>query len=323
MKSASESAVEAGRDDAPGSAPRIADDESAPRCTTGTAVDRSYDFAGFARAQGPTTATFCRNSSRFRARSRLPSRTALACSIAAALTQLFSDKGLSVTGLVFLFLALLFLSVAVSVWRIVTLPRRVARGVRSVRTAVGVVQQRQADKAAGKPVAPINVLAIAGIVLAFGGIIVARTASAIIGLGMIVIGMGVMLIGTRLYQAEQSRTQHGGDPQLQNGWNPGPGVYGAPPTIAQTTPDWSAAFGTSPSVAGLSLQPIAPVHSHSPYPAQDLPGSNAAHRGNSQGSSRFNTPPNWPPNPPGWAPGPDWRPDSSWPPAPPGWQFWT
>lgn len=63
---------------------------------------------------------------------------------------------------------------------------------------------------------------------------------------------------------------------------------------------------------------LTPPRSGAQYPHS--PSSAVAQ---SQGSSRFNSPPGWPVPPPGWTPSPDWSPDASWPPAPPGWQFWS
>jgi hypothetical protein len=84
-----------------------------------------------------------------------------------------------------LLVALFILCIGVVVWRLVTLPMRLGR---SVQRLSHTVQQRQADKAAGKPVAPISFLGLAGVAVAIVGIIVARTSSGITGMGLIVVG---------------------------------------------------------------------------------------------------------------------------------------
>lgn len=104
---------------------------------------------------------------------------------------------------------------AVVVYRVGTLPGRLGR-------ASAAVQRRQADKAAGKPVAPINLLAVAGVVLAIAGIIVARTASAIFGLGIMVVGLGLILIGSQMAKAQRNRSGQGGYAQQPSGWYPDP-----------------------------------------------------------------------------------------------------
>jgi hypothetical protein len=116
-----------------------------------------------------------------------------------------------------LFGALFVLCAGFVVWRFVTLPMRLGRSVQRLSRAV---QQRQADKAAGKPVTPINYVGIAGAALAIVGLIVARTTSAITGLGMMVIGMGVVLIGVKMAKEKQSSTGQDGYTQQENGWNP-------------------------------------------------------------------------------------------------------
>lgn len=74
------------------------------------------------------------------------------------------------------------------------------------------IKQRSADKAAGKPVAPINVTGIAGVVLAIGGVIVSRTTSAMFGLAMIVIGAVMIVIAAKAAKANQSHTDRDGLP---------------------------------------------------------------------------------------------------------------
>ncbi|MUL78797.1 hypothetical protein [Mycolicibacterium sp. CBMA 226] len=74
------------------------------------------------------------------------------------------------------------------------------------------IKQRSADKAAGKPVAPINVMGIVGVVLAVGGVIVSRTTSAIFGLVMIVIGAVMILIAAKAAKANQPHADHDGLP---------------------------------------------------------------------------------------------------------------
>lgn len=113
------------------------------------------------------------------------------------------------TVVIALLVGLFVLSGVAVVWRVVTMPMRLAR---SVQRLSGAVRQRQADKAAGKPVAPISLLAFAGLALAIGGLIVARTTSAIYGLGLMVIGMGVILIGSKMADAKWKSIHQSGTP---------------------------------------------------------------------------------------------------------------
>ena len=122
------------------------------------------------------------------------------------------------TVVIALLVGLFVLSGVAVVWRVVTMPMRLAR---SVQRLSGAVRQRQADKAAGKPVAPISLLAFAGLALAIGGLIVARTTSAIYGFGLMVIGMGVILIGSKMADAKWKSIHQSGYPQRQSGWAPG------------------------------------------------------------------------------------------------------
>ncbi len=147
---------------------------------------------------------------------------------------------------VILVAALLAFAVGYRIWRLVTLPWRAAR---SYRTVKGAVQQRQADKAAGRPVAPINFVALAGIVLAIGGMVVARTTSAIYGLGMIVIGMGVLLLGAKMVRTGPGRTTPNGSPLQQL---PNPGGYDpslATDHTAPCSPVWPPAAPSAPAAS--------------------------------------------------------------------------
>jgi hypothetical protein len=122
--------------------------------------------------------------------------------------------------------ALLVLTVGFALWRMVTLPIRAAR---SVQRLAGTLQQRQADKAAGRPVSPVSVLGLAGIALAAAGYIVARTTSGIGGICLMVIGIGVILIGSQMAKAKQ-RTDHRGNAMQQNNSIGGGGGDGVFPT---------------------------------------------------------------------------------------------
>lgn len=97
------------------------------------------------------------------------------------------------------------------VWRFVRLGRSIGRFTSTVR-------QRQADKAAGKPVRPISLLAVAGLALVVVGVIVARTTNGIVGLGMMAIGLAAIVIGSKAAQAKLDSLRQQANPQ-QHGWN--------------------------------------------------------------------------------------------------------
>lgn len=149
---------------------------------------------------------------------------------------------------------LFLLCLAAGVWRLVTLPARLGRSAQRLSNAV---QQRQADKAAGKAVAPVSVLAIAGLALAIVGVIVARTTDAILGLGMVVVGMGLILVGAQMAKARQNSTSQGG-PYPQSWWSPDQGGYGPPPTIDSTIQNPSAHVGHAPEDSTSPLLPVRP-----------------------------------------------------------------
>lgn len=157
--------------------------------------------------------------------------------------------------------ALLVLCVGVVLWRMVTLPVRTAR---SLQRLTRTLQQRQADKAAGKPVAPVNVLALAGIALVVGGYIVARTTSGIGGLCLMGIGMGVILIGSQMAKTKQRNTDLDGYPQQQRGSIPKGGDDGAPTTS-------HPARDLPPAAFHAPEQPAAGASSHSPSPLAEPP----------------------------------------------------
>lgn len=107
--------------------------------------------------------------------------------------------------------------VAVVIYRIVVLPRRL-RGVgRSIETISDTLKHRQADKAAGKPVEPINILGLVGVACAVVGIIVARTTNGLLGLGIMIIGMGMLLIGFNKLKVKRHVTGQGSYPGQQSG----------------------------------------------------------------------------------------------------------
>lgn len=130
---------------------------------------------------------------------------------------------------------------AVVVYRFVMLPRRVMRLGRSVQRLSSTLQQRQADKAAGSPVAPINYLGLAGLGLFGVGVVVARTTSADTGLILMGIGIVMLLTGFTMVKANKDATDQTEHAQQQNGTAPSPRSDAPPPTTgAHPTPGPSA-----------------------------------------------------------------------------------
>ena len=143
-----------------------------------------------------------------------------------------------------LFVVAFVLWIGALIYRVVTLPRRIKRAGRSFQRLSDTLQQRQADKAAGKPLAPISFLGIAGIAVAIAGMIVSRTTSAIVGMGLIVVGMGLMLIGFNKLKAKQNNDDRGSYPQPQSDQNVSQKEYGV----------------TQPSTGGTAPASFAPFH---------------------------------------------------------------
>lgn len=105
----------------------------------------------------------------------------------------------------------------VIVRRIVTLPRRIHRIGSNIQSISDTLEQRQADKAAGKPTAPVNILGLAGAAVALAGVIVARTTDGLVGTAMLIIALGMMLIGFNLFKAKPTGTSQDSDRHRQVG----------------------------------------------------------------------------------------------------------
>ena len=149
------------------------------------------------------------------------------------------------------------------IYRVITLPRRVKR-------LSDTLQQRQADKAAGKPVTPVTYLGLAGIALFVAGYIVARTLDGLAGLALMGIGSAVILFGFNSLRAAKRDSASQGDlDQLRSSASPVQDGNRVPRQPMQTPPPAppEPPATTIPTVSPPSQEPNWRFHSEQPEPA--------------------------------------------------------